>query len=159
MSDKFSLASWVLNLGSIKSCIHSVRKKYRYYDDYDDEAGSVGRGFTAYSPHYYSLAEDGNGQHLPFNMLPGWAQSLFQLRLRISKERGHYIYVRGLNWWFHCPTPGCDGKSFYSYRGTRCWNCGWVFDKDLKPKNLITTRPYTLKVQPDYIDGPDDLPF
>jgi hypothetical protein len=140
MSKHFSLTSWVLRLPSAKSCIHSTRNKY-----YNESWGDEGHEYEVRVGEllYYALAEDLDGQHCPYPMLPEWAKRLFRGRLwlslkltggRTERKFGPFKFrvpTRGWNWYFHCPS--CNFSSFYTFRSHRCDKCGWFFDADLRP--------------------------
>lgn len=181
MSKKFSLALWVLKLPRASSCIHSNRRKQYYvWEDYQNLRGQqVDQG-----PLYYALAEDWQGEHCPYPMLPRWAQRLFRWRLGIQlwltrgfpERRIGFLKIkvptRGWNWHFRCPE--CKAMSFYTFRNHRCFSCGCYFNEDLVCVNRLYSQPASGRLSNVYMGGGqwvyrqpsraddyelDDLPF
>lgn len=73
--------------------------------------------FKIRGPYYADTARFRFSQWLRRKLLPFWRACPY----------------RGIDWFFHCPTIDCDGKSSFSYRNGECHQCGTRFDKDLQP--------------------------
>jgi len=69
---------------------------------------------------YYSLIEFSDGSHYPFPLL---SRPLKVLATTL-KIVGH----RGYDWYFKCPV--CGAQSFYTFKGTYCFNCSAYTDEN-----------------------------
>lgn len=113
MSDKFNIRSWVRRTLTRESgaCIGDENRLQQ-------QQGVVS---------YYALAEDENGEHMPYPLMPRWAQLLFRGRLLIDRISAN-VKVRGVNWHFICPV--CQGENFYTLKDNYCEECGTEFDEN-----------------------------
>lgn len=147
MSAGFSLAGWLARLPWRSSCIQGGRRKAFYacgeprgcYHCYAYDDAKI--RCPEYSDHYYSLAEDWRGQHLPYPKLPRWAKRLWEWRVRLGVWLRMPCPTRGSEFRFQCPNALCGGSDFFSYRSRSCYRCGFRFDADLKPEPDQWQRP------------------
>ena len=81
-------------------------------------------GNEFYNSEYYALLEDRKGNHYPVPKASKWVQKIYG----VFKKRGWIERVRGINFFWSCPT--CGTQSYFSLRGNWCRHCGAEFDEN-----------------------------